>query len=246
MPGKKTCRTCRKRLSTAAFNDAQRTADGLADQCRACTNARRRELDGQRKERRRLTDSLAGALFCMDSALECLVFALNALGNAVDASAFRDVRSRKALSRISPRNVLGNANEKALSGYAKYFPTFQQRWLRSSDVINLVCDNHDVSKHRQATFWGGTLRDDPPEMFRRALDVDDRLTIFSPMAEVLLPRDPKAPMVELKSDLEHWVLFEELDRDLSSLVSDSLNLAATDATNTIRLNENALRDQSTA
>jgi hypothetical protein len=98
---------------------------------------------------------LAGALFCMDSALECLVFALNALGHAVEPSAFRDVSSRRGLSKVSARDVLGHANENPLTGYAKYFPSFQGRWLRASELIELVCDNHDVSKHRQATFWVG-------------------------------------------------------------------------------------------
>jgi hypothetical protein len=190
---------------------------------------------------------IAGALFCMDSALECLVFALNAMGNAVEVSAFQDVTSRRALSRVSPRNVLGNASENPLPGYAKYFPSLQQRWLHASALISVVCDNHDVSKHRQATFWGGTLRDDPPEAIRRALEADDRLTIFSPMAEVLLPKDPKAPMVDMKGDLEHWVLFEDVERDLSVLLTDSLGLALADATKSIRRSENVLREeQSTA
>jgi hypothetical protein len=184
---------------------------------------------------------IAGALFCMDSSLECLVFALNALGNAVEVSAFQDVTSRRALSRVSPRNVLGNATDDALPGYPRYFPSFQQRWQRASALISLVCDNHDVSKHRQATFWGGTLRDDPPEAIRRLLETDDRLTIFSPMAEVLLPKDPKAPMVDMKNELEHWTRFEDVDRDLSVLLTESLGLALADATNTIRLRENVLR-----
>jgi hypothetical protein len=47
---RKKCRTCRKRLSLAAFNGSARTLDGLADRCRSCTNARRRELALHRQE----------------------------------------------------------------------------------------------------------------------------------------------------------------------------------------------------
>lgn len=62
MTAQKTCRVCRKSLSAAAFNDAGRSADGLAAICRACTNARRRELDALRTERRLPTDNLATTL----------------------------------------------------------------------------------------------------------------------------------------------------------------------------------------
>ncbi len=187
---------------------------------------------------------LAGALFCMDSALECLVFALNAIGNAVEPSAFRDITSRKELSRVSPRNVVGGNNEQPLLGYAKYFPTVQAEWARSANTISLVCDNHDVSKHRQATFWGGTLRDDPPDALRAAIEADDKLIIFSPMAEVLLPRDPKAPLGDLPKELEHWVTFEQLQGDLSLLLTTSVELALDDAVKHIPLPEKTLRESS--
>jgi ankyrin repeat protein len=41
----KTCPACGKKLSAMAFNDSAQTADGLARNCRACTNARRRQRD---------------------------------------------------------------------------------------------------------------------------------------------------------------------------------------------------------
>lgn len=43
MIAKKSCRACGKRLSLAAFNGSAKTSDGLANTCRACANARRRE-----------------------------------------------------------------------------------------------------------------------------------------------------------------------------------------------------------
>lgn len=41
----KTCPACGKRLSLAAFNGSARSRDGLARNCRACTNARRRQRE---------------------------------------------------------------------------------------------------------------------------------------------------------------------------------------------------------
>lgn len=59
---KKTCARCRKSLSVAAFNRSGRTADGFANTCRTCTNARRRQRDALRKERREPAQDLAAAL----------------------------------------------------------------------------------------------------------------------------------------------------------------------------------------
>ncbi len=58
----KTCRVCRKKLSAAAFNDSARSADGLANTCRACTNARRRQLEASRPERRTTANNLAALI----------------------------------------------------------------------------------------------------------------------------------------------------------------------------------------
>src|SRR5438445_10499554 len=40
----KTCPSCGKTLSIAAFNGSAKTADGMARTCRACINTRRRQL----------------------------------------------------------------------------------------------------------------------------------------------------------------------------------------------------------
>src|SRR5438552_3810246 len=67
---------------------------------------------------------MAVMLFCMDSAIECFVFMLNALGQAVDKAAFRDVSSETALRRIGPDDILGT-KRKPLPGYSRYFPQLQ-------------------------------------------------------------------------------------------------------------------------
>jgi hypothetical protein len=48
---------------------------------------------------------IAIILFCMDSAFECTVFALNALGQARQPTGFRTVTDEGALRQISPRDV---------------------------------------------------------------------------------------------------------------------------------------------
>src|SRR5438552_12860903 len=42
---RKTCPACGKRLPANAFNGSARSPDGMARNCRACTNARRRERE---------------------------------------------------------------------------------------------------------------------------------------------------------------------------------------------------------
>jgi hypothetical protein len=43
---------------------------------------------------------IAAILFCMDSAMECLVFEWNALGQAFDKKAFRDISSGCVLKGV--------------------------------------------------------------------------------------------------------------------------------------------------
>lgn len=62
MTATKTCPSCRKRLSAAAFNDSGRSADGLARVCRSCTNARRRQLEHSRTKRRQPSTNFAAAV----------------------------------------------------------------------------------------------------------------------------------------------------------------------------------------
>jgi hypothetical protein len=59
---------------------------------------------------------VATILFHMDSAMECLVFALNGLGNAVNPSEFLKVADAGNLRRVAVWNVIGNKKRKALTG----------------------------------------------------------------------------------------------------------------------------------
>ena len=175
---------------------------------------------------------IAAILFCMDSAMECLVFALNALGQAVDKKAFRDISSRNALKGISPRDVFG---PKALPGYGRLFPTFQAEWIKEAELIRLVTDNHDVSKHRQSVFHGGTLRDDPPAEFSALGIPEDVRDWYAPTSETLLPNDPKEPTQTQPVELDQWTTLEELEQRFGAFLSQSVCLAVTDARRSIPL-----------
>jgi hypothetical protein len=102
---------------------------------------------------------LASIFFNMDSAFECLVFALNALGWAAVPSGFRDVSDGKALRSISPIDILGEATggraRLPLPGYTSVFPHLQALWQEHSTTIARIRDLHDVSKHRRTIFAAG-------------------------------------------------------------------------------------------
>ena len=175
---------------------------------------------------------IATMLFCMDSAMECLVFTLNALGQAVDKDGFREILSRSALRGISPRDVLG---PKPLPGYGRLFPTFQAEWTKEAELIRLITDNHDVSKHRHSVFHGGTLRDDPPAEFTALGIPDDVHDWFAPTSETLLPNDPKAPTQTQSVALADWTTLETLEQRFVSFISQSVCAALTDARRTVPL-----------
>lgn len=108
----------------------------------------------------------AGAIFFgMDSSLECLVYALNALGFARYPAEFRDIRDARELRRIGPGDVWG-AN--ARPGFGARFPKVTAAWGGNAALIECIVEYHDVSKHRSAVVQGGdpsglSIREDPKQ-----------------------------------------------------------------------------------
>ncbi len=182
---------------------------------------------------------LATAFFHMDSAVECMTFALNALGNSVAPGAFRDVTDDRALRRISPIDILGDAGRMPLPGYGTYFPRLQAYLQAHAPLIRQVMEQHDVSKHREMIFHGGKARMDPPPGFFEALGLapnDENRLIFSPMEEIILdpnPKTPKAGRAPIPAD--SVLRFEELAQTLGRILSESAPKALADAKATIRL-----------
>lgn len=181
---------------------------------------------------------VAAMFFCMDSAMECFVFALNALGQAIDPQIFREVTNESALRKISPRDVTGPGRDLPLQGYAEFFPSFQKHMSGSAELIRLIVDNHDVSKHRSHGLWGGTMRNDPPSGFFERLGLsesDPRRVILAPYKSVKIPKRPKLPMDERPSDLANWTQLEKIVVDYETFMATGVRCALNDAMARIQL-----------
>jgi hypothetical protein len=120
---------------------------------------------------------LASIFFNLDSAIECLTFALNTLGYAAMPSSFRNVSDVRALKRIGPKDLLGdplaNPPRPPLAGYCTIFPNVQLLWQSEHILLNRIVEQHDVSKHRQTIFVGGMARLDPPIGFYESHGIPD-------------------------------------------------------------------------
>lgn len=171
--------------------------------------------------------------FCMDSAIECLVFGLNALGQVLLPDGFRSIADEGDLKRISPWDVMGQS---PLAGWSELFPEFQKHLNDSELLLRLVMNSHDVSKHRMHTDHGGEPRQDPPEGFFESIGVppgDKRRLVLAPMASVSVPLDPKIPVADRGSGHEHWTELEKVYTDFWEVLPHALALAASDAEKTI-------------
>ena len=98
------------------------------------------------------TDSKTGEIFFgMDSAIECFVFALNAVGYLKSPSTFCDITTASGLKQIRPDNIVCcNPSDKKnpLPGYSNIFPRIVAHWSNHQALISEIMTFHDVSKHR--------------------------------------------------------------------------------------------------
>jgi hypothetical protein len=187
---------------------------------------------------------LTSILFNMDSTLECLCFALNALGYAHAPSDFHAVDDPAQLKRIAPLNVFGDPLRspplEPVPGYAAIFPRLQQVWLARRELISRIVDLHDVSKHRQTIYVGGMSRLDPPLGFFESLNLPDDPSVramFWPMAEIILEEDPKSPRaLRTPQPASEHVHLEMIAPQFAELVSETGSAALSDARERIRLN----------
>jgi hypothetical protein len=192
---------------------------------------------------------LASILFHMDSAFECLTFALNAFGWAVDPAGFRDVTDGSALRRVSPVDVFGDPNRTPpltpQPGFLRIFPRFQAVWQGATGEIHRIRDLHDVSKHRRTLFVGGRIRSDPPDGFYDGLGIGDdaaQRAVLAPMAEILLKDDPKAPAAQRASiPRSQRELLETLVPRFADVINESGREALNDVQTTVPLKERQFR-----
>lgn len=182
---------------------------------------------------------LASIFFHMDSALECFVFALNALGNSAAPNDFRDITSESALRQIAPSDITGTAKRPPLPGYRAFFPTLQAEWNTQATLLAIIVDQHDVSKHRETIFVGGQMRMYRPPGFFENLGIQNNPTaqaFFSPMGEIILKRDPKRPRARRGAQQQSsQVLLEDICNDFCAFINRSCELALADAKANITL-----------
>jgi hypothetical protein len=184
---------------------------------------------------------LASIFFNMDSAIECLTFAINAFGSSVAVSEFRDVTDERTLRLVSLLDILGDPSRtppiQPLPGHRKYFPRLQELWQNHRDLLKQIADQHDVSKHRETIFQGGQLRDDPPPGFYKALGVAEdhkRRWQYQPMAEIILHPSPKSPRVTRGSvPVADQIRLESTADAFCELINESARCVLADAQTTI-------------
>jgi hypothetical protein len=157
----------------------------------------------------------------MDSALECCTFALNAVGGAIKPGEFRSIEDPKALRQISPADIMGAT----LPGYLTVVPSVVDLWKSKAELVQIIRDNHDVSKHRTSSFTGGQYRNDPPPGFFEAVGVEGDTSaqwMYTPMAETILFRDPKKPRPKGHSTpLEECTYLEQVAPEFAELIHET-------------------------
>ncbi|HUW94746.1 MAG TPA: hypothetical protein VMW58_03095 [Anaerolineae bacterium] len=187
---------------------------------------------------------IASIFFNMDSAIECLAFALNALGFAVAPKCFRDVTDERQLTKIAPWDVSGRPTgvppRQPLDGYKLVFPALQAHWQANRGLLDTIVEQHDVSKHREHIFEGGMARLDPPVGFYEALGIADdkaKQHEYWPMAEIILREAPKRARGSRtpQSAGESVVLLETVSKDFCDFINQSGWKALEDAVSNIHL-----------
>ncbi|HFD31463.1 MAG TPA: hypothetical protein ENJ28_01950 [Gammaproteobacteria bacterium] len=194
---------------------------------------------------------LASLFFNMDSFIECMTYALNAFGYIASGGAeFRDITCAKGLKRISPCDILGrpNANppQPYLKEYDTYFPEVRKYWESKKGLINMIFEQHDVSKHRETIFVGGKCRMTPPLGFFESIGVDPKNSsqsaLFWPMEEIIIKRDPKSPKIDrTPQPVEGRVFLESLVPEFQEFAEMTGELALLDAKRNIKLKVTELK-----
>lgn len=189
---------------------------------------------------------LSSIFFNMDSAIECFVFALNALGYAIDSEKFKDITDEKGLKGIQPINIVGDPNStdkrfRSLEGYALYFPTLQEYWKNNEELLKVIFEQHDVSKHRSRIEIGGKYRTDAPEGFFESLAIGEDKGLrfnYSPMEEIILMPEPKTPPSKQNPEATYvnFATLEEVAEAFCQFINVSCVKALEDAQNNIKLN----------
>ena len=168
--------------------------------------------------------------FHAESAIECHVFALNALGYCAEPQAFVDISKDDNLRKVSPYNVVGS---EPIEGYEKYFPCLRAYWERNANLLQRIRDHTNVSKHRERKFGSGEARNDPPPGFFEQLKLDPaspEATLVRPYKTILLEPEPTLRLSRPRNiPREEIPTLEQLGRDYESFINQTTELALSDA-----------------
>ncbi|WP_152670272.1 hypothetical protein [Lysobacter capsici] len=188
---------------------------------------------------------LASIMFGLDSALECLLYAMNAFGYGAHPAEFVDITTDKGLRSIAPWMILGSSSRAPHPAFEKYYPGVIAIWRHHRDIIEEIQRQHDVSKHRSSTYRGGRSRNDPPVGFYAALglsDDDPNRFDFAPMAEIILDPDPKRPASAPRANVKYEDLqtLEGLCHDFCTLIEQTCLAWLSDVRHMVTLKHDAL------
>jgi hypothetical protein len=185
---------------------------------------------------------IASLFFGMDSAIECFVFMLNALGHAAMPSGFWDVADSSTLTKVAPKDILGprDSQKPVRSGYSALFPNLQAHWISNRELVFTLMDLHDVSKHRQTIYTGGQLRlDPPPQGFFESFGVQNdtiKQMLLTPHSKILVKSDPKGQKANpTPTTYYDRPVVETLVENFRSFIEQSCILARDEARANIKL-----------
>lgn len=171
---------------------------------------------------------ISAMLFNMDSALECLTFALNSFGKVVN-SQFFSISDKDNLKKVSPKNITQEfiyqsrkKHSDIFIGYKNLFPRLQEYWILKVEMQNIIIANHDVSKHRHSIYSSGLRNTSAPHNFYEQLGIKGVVQeehLYWPMKEVILQKDPKETLD--KQDPKNTILLEELTAIFFEFINES-------------------------
>lgn len=187
-------------------------------------------------------DNVATFFFNADSAIECLTFALNALGHAAFEAEFLSIADEVSLRKISPKILMcprGSDGKTSPVGFSRVYPRTTHLWQSRGDLLRKIFEQHDVSKHRHSISVSGTGTRQAPEGFWEAVgnpDESDR-NRYCPMTEIILDNDLKKPLEERAyQEPEEWEYLEGLAPDFFAFVSETGHAILRDSIENVPIN----------
>lgn len=202
---------------------------------------------------------LGNLFFNMDSSLECLAYAFNALGRGTIRNGFHNITDRRTLRNISPKDLTGNPDSNPaklpLSGFSVMLPSVVALWQSMEALLRFLIDTHDVSKHRQAVFSGAKITVDNRDQYDvlinskeyQALSKEEQVIVRinwpSRFEDLTLHPDPKEPYADMAPlAYEDLIHLDAVVSDWTNLINETGKLAVSDVRKSISLPVSEFRE----